>query len=88
MSFKKYPKIYALGKEETRDILQFFDDFVIIEEKVDGGNGSFWEEEDGTHFGTRNRDLTSDGDKKTFARLQIALREHLEKLEKGLYKDG
>ena len=83
MAFKKYPKIERLGHEDNKDIFAFPEDSLVIEEKVDGGNGSFWIEPDDTrfgilHFGSRNRDLTSDEDKKTFAKQQIELREHLE----------
>ncbi len=78
MAFKKYIEIERLGSEENKDILAFSDDTIVIEEKVDGGNGSFWLEEDGIHFGSRNRDLTLLGDDKIFARQQIDLRELLE----------
>jgi len=84
MSFKKYPKIERLGHEDNNEILFFGDDFICVEEKVDGGNGSFWAEEigiDGIHFGSRNRDLTAEEDDKTFAKQQIDLREHLRKGE-------
>ena len=68
MSFSKYPKIYSLGDDENKDIFTYVDDEIIIEEKVDGGNGSFWLEKDGLHLGTRNRDLITDKDDKTFAK--------------------
>lgn len=85
MTFKKYPSIERLGHEDNQDILKFPEDTVVIEEKVDGGNGSFWlEENDSIHFGSRNRDLTSEGDIKTFAGHQVRLREHLY----GLIKEG
>lgn len=85
MTFKKYPKIERLGSDDNREILSFGEDTIVIEEKVDGGNGSFWLEDDGIHFGSRNRDLTSENDIKTFARFQIALKEQLESLEnKGI----
>ncbi|KKK51762.1 hypothetical protein LCGC14_3111670, partial [marine sediment metagenome] len=51
MSFKRYPEIERLGSEDNKDILLFPEDTLVIEEKVDGGNGSFWLEEDGIHFG-------------------------------------
>ena len=50
MTFKKYPDIERLGHEDNKDILNFGEDTLVIEEKVDGGNGSFWLEEDGIHF--------------------------------------
>lgn len=80
---KKYPDIERLGHEDNKDILNFGEDTLVIEEKVDGGNGSFWIDENNLiHFGSRNRDLTTDNDIKTFAGLQIQLREHLLNLEK------
>lgn len=77
---KKYPKIYRLGHDNNSEILVHGDDFLCVEEKVDGGNGSFWiDEKDGLlHFGSRNRDLTTDKDLKTFALQQIKLGEMLE----------
>ena len=49
MVFKKYPDIERLGSEDNRDILNFGEDTLVIEEKVDGGNGCFWwEDKDGT----------------------------------------
>jgi hypothetical protein len=81
MGFKKYPDIERLGNEDNKDILLFPEDTLVIEEKVDGGNGSFWFDEDSSiHFGSRNRDLTLENDDKAFARQQIQLKEHLEKL--------
>src|SRR3990167_9113252 len=78
MAFKKYPDIERLGHDDNREILMYGEDTVVIEEKVDGGNGSFWLEEDGqVHFSSRNRDLTLEQDTKTFQSFQIQLREHL-----------
>ena len=82
MTFKKYPDIERLGHDDNREILMFSDDMLFIEEKVDGGNGSFWLEEDGSiHFGSRGRDLTLENDTKIFAMYQSWLRAHLKKLE-------
>jgi len=82
MAFKKYPDIERLGHEDNKDILNFSEDTLVIEEKVDGGNGSFWLEEDGSvHLGSRNRDLTIENDDKAFARQQVQLKEHLVNLE-------
>lgn len=39
MSFKPYPKIHRLGKEETEGILE---GVVHVEEKIDGANVSIW----------------------------------------------
>lgn len=81
MEFKKYPNIKWLGHEDVIEILHYGDDFIFIEEKVDGGNGSFWLEEDGVHFGNRNRDLTAENDVKFFTELQNKLRSHLADME-------
>ncbi len=81
MTFRKYPDIETLGYEENKDIFLSGEDTIVIEEKIDGGNGSFWLEGDGIHFGSRNRDLTKEGDVKAFADFQKKLREHLQSLE-------
>ena len=82
MVFKKYPDIERLGHDDNREILLYSEDTLVIEEKVDGGNGSFWLEEDKIiHFGSRNRDLTIENDDKAFERQQIQLKEHLNKLQ-------
>lgn len=77
MTFKKYIEIERLGHEDNKDIFLSGEDTLVIEEKVDGGNGSFWLEEDGIHFGSRNRDLTLENDTKMFEGFQKQLREHL-----------
>jgi len=73
----KYPKIERLGHEHNRDFMLFKDDEVVIEEKVDGGNGSFWiDEETGkTYEGSRNRNLITDEDEKAFIKQRLFLRE-------------
>lgn len=81
MTFKKYPDIRRLGDEDNKDILLFGEDTILAEEKIDGGQGSFWQEEDGIHFGSRNRDLTLENDTKMFAGFQTQLREHLVNLK-------
>ena len=82
MAFKKYPTIERLGHDDNRELLMYGEDTLVIEEKIDGGNGSFWVERDGLiHFGSRNRDLTLENDSKAFEKQQIELREHLQKLE-------
>ncbi len=78
MTFSKYPKIYSLGNDENKDIFTYVDDEITVEEKVDGGNGSFWLEDDGIHLGTRNRDLIADEDDKTFSKQRITLMKLLE----------
>jgi hypothetical protein len=81
MVFKKYIEIERLGHEDNKDIFLNQEDTLVIEEKVDGGNFSMWLEDDGIHFGSRNRDLTLENDKKMFEGFQNWLREHLEKLK-------
>ncbi len=56
MEFKKYPKIYRLGVEETENILK---GTVFVEEKIDGANTQIWIGEDGLiHTGSRSKELT------------------------------
>lgn len=56
MSFKKYPKIHRLGKEETCGILL---GDVHVEEKIDGANASIWIDKRGDiTCGSRNRELS------------------------------
>lgn len=85
MVFKKYIDLERLGHEDNQDIFKYSSDMIVVEEKVDGGNGSMWLEEDGIHFGSRNNDLTSGKNEKIFAMQQIKLKEHLKQLEeKGI----
>ena len=80
--FFKYPKIERLGSDENKDILLFDEDIVVVEEKVDGGNGAFWLSEDGTVFEqSRNRNLITDEDEKTFCKQRGFLREKLKEKE-------
>ena len=64
----KYPKIKRWGDDEVLCLKEYPNDLLVIEEKVDGGNGSFFVSDDGQlHFCSRNRDLTSEEDEKTFS---------------------
>lgn len=55
-TFKKYPKIHRLGKEETDGILI---GEVHVEEKIDGANASIWLDKRGEiTCGSRNRELS------------------------------
>jgi len=65
---KKYCDIERLGHEENDSIFAYPGDELIIEEKVDGGNGSFFVEDGLIHMCSRNRDLTTDRDEKTFSK--------------------
>lgn len=56
MTFKKYPKIHRLGKEETEGILQ---GEIHVQEKIDGANVSIWIDKRGEiACGSRNRELS------------------------------
>lgn len=56
MSFKRYPKIHRLGKEETDGILM---GRCVVQEKVDGANTSIWIDKRGEiTCGSRSRELT------------------------------
>lgn len=84
MTITKYPDIERLGHEDNKDIFLSGEDTLVVEEKVDGGNGSFWLEDDGIHFGSRNRDLTLENDTKMFQGFQKQLREHLTNIKEKL----
>jgi hypothetical protein len=59
MQFRKYDKIYRLGKEETDGILV---GTVNVTEKLDGANLSVWVGDGGEiRVGSRNNDLTANG---------------------------
>jgi ATP-dependent RNA circularization protein (DNA/RNA ligase family) len=53
--FKKYPKIYRVGKEETDGILN---GICHIEEKIDGANASIWMKDGQIIVASRNTVLT------------------------------
>lgn len=57
--FKRYKKIYSLGKEENDGIL---DGFCYVQEKVDGANASIWwdDVEKIIQRGSRSRKLSGD----------------------------
>lgn len=57
-TFRKYEKIYRLGKDEVLGIL---DVPVYVQEKIDGANLSCWWENDWVHVGSRSNDLTKNG---------------------------
>ena len=76
---KKYPKIYRVGAPETRELFTHTEDTLVIEEKVDGGNGCFYLAEDGSiHVCSHNRDLIEEQDTKTFAKQRATLLKMLE----------
>jgi hypothetical protein len=58
MSFKTYPKIHAIGKEEVKDILSDPNHLIVVQEKMDGANFRFMIDEDGrVRFGSRTQEL-------------------------------
>ena len=75
----KYPKIYNLGGDENKDLLLFEDDILVVEEKVDGGNFSFFinNKTNDIFECSKNRNLITDNDEKTFIKQRIWLREKL-----------
>jgi len=83
MTFKKYPKIERLGDDDNREILLYGEDTLVIEEKIDGGNGSFWiDDKTGQiHEGSRNRNLTLEEDEKTFIKQRLWLRKKLQQIK-------
>jgi hypothetical protein len=58
-TFKRYPKIHRLGKEETAGILI---GTVHVEEKIDGANAQIWMSDGKILCGSRNNTLTADVD--------------------------
>ena len=75
----KYCDIERLGNEENEYIFNCSTDELIVEEKVDGGNASFFVEEGNIiHECSRNRDLTNEKDNsKTFINERKYLRDIL-----------
>lgn len=75
----KYPKIERIGTPENDSMFNVGEDIVEISEKIDGGQGSiFLDEQDVVHECSHCRDLTAEGDnEKTFINQRKWLREHL-----------
>jgi hypothetical protein len=82
MAFLKYQDVERIGTPENASIFDHPDDEIVIEEKVDGGNGCFWLEDGKLHVASRNRDLTHENDEKTFSAQRRWLEEQL--LKTGL----
>jgi hypothetical protein len=66
--FMKYPKIYAVGKEENEGIFSNPDDVIVAEEKIDGANTRFMVLAGKIIFGSHNRPLDNPEDEKFFQR--------------------
>ena len=78
--FIKYVDIERIGTPENAIMFDFPEDTVVVEEKVDGGNGCFFIEDGIIHVCSRNRDLTERKDSKTFIKQRLVL-------EKILYEN-
>lgn len=82
MSYKPYPKIHRLGKEETDGILNHE---IVVQEKIDGANISIFYLDDEVRCGTRTRMLPLD---ESFNGFQEAVRKNkMLKLFFALYPD-
>jgi len=64
--FKTYPKIYALGNDENKDILKDDEDYLVIQEKIDGGNFRFFIKDGKIYFGSHHCELNEEEDDKFF----------------------
>lgn len=74
----KYPKIKIIGHDENRDLLAYPEDHIMVESKIDGGNFSFFLDDEGViNECSRNRNLTTDEDEKTFIKQRLWLRDKL-----------
>jgi len=59
MDFMKYPKIFAVGHDENKDLLTEPTDKIVLQEKIDGGNFRFMFNDGNIIFGTRTQQMTS-----------------------------
>lgn len=75
---RKYCDIERGGNIENKAIFDYPDDEIIVEEKVDGGNGCFFVGDGVLHVCSRNRDLTAEKDDKTFSASRKWLVENLD----------
>jgi hypothetical protein len=73
----KYCDIERMNTPENSSMFDHADDEIVIEEKVDGGNGCFWIEDGVLHVASRSRDLVAERDEKTFHLQQKWLKTHL-----------
>jgi|GEM_PF-1512990 len=89
MTFVKYCDIERLGTPENDGIFANPDDEIVVEEKVDGGNGCFFLEDGVIHVCSRNRDLTHENDTKTFEKQRAAtlaaLEQHRDAINPGWF---
>lgn len=75
----KYIDIERIGNPENITLFDYPEDEVVIEEKVDGGNGCFFIENGEIHVCSRNRDLTEEKDQKVFINQRKELLRMLDK---------
>jgi hypothetical protein len=75
----KYIDIERMNTPENSSMFDHPTDEIVIEEKVDGGNGCFWLEDGKLHVASRSRDLTQENDVKTFSNQRKWLEEQLMK---------
>jgi hypothetical protein len=86
--FIKYIDIERLDGDENKTILENPEDIIVIEEKVDGGNGCIYLDKDNNLFVcSRNRDLTQEHDEKTFSLQRHLLLKQLkqDKMDRQFY---
>lgn len=89
--FMKYPKIFALGKEENKDIFNDAQDDIVIQEKMDGANFRFVIKNNKVIFGSRTQQLTSNEGEdsnvpKNFRRTCEHIREQLKEKDLNWYE--
>lgn len=81
----KYVDIERIDHPEVQGILDFDADEIVIEEKMDGGNGCFFLEDGKLHVCSRNRVLTKEGDEKTFTKSRKYIEETVHDLNPDFY---
>jgi len=59
MTFLTYPKIFAFGHDETKDLLSDESMMIVIQEKCDGSNFRYMFKDGNIIFGSRTQSLTS-----------------------------
>lgn len=80
--FPKYPKIRVLGDEENKELLANDDDWIYIEEKMDGANTRFLIVDGKVIVGSRNVQITNDEGELQNERWRRAYNFVMEKLKK------
>lgn len=75
--FKKYPKIFRLGTEETKELFSSPEDEIIIEAKYDGANTRVFIKDNQLYFGSRNREFDDEEKEKAWYRCIQFIRNQL-----------